>query len=276
MRAIAAAVTPTLATIGLLLAAGPQAAANSECQAAFERWAKISAARVVPQSSNGRGACVPSEDVRTGLLDGLTLARGICADATETKSLLAINQRFIASLGVCPSSENAGAGWGAKSAPSEERPRISAPIVGPAPAAPRVAPPPPRAVPPAPPPRAAVPPPPIAEPPAPPPRPAVAAPPPAPSAAAGPPPSPPCLELSPAQNGSAALVNRRCRGHTVLAVIETPGASGETVCRGYSINYTLAVRASGASAPRINYECVAGQGPCNKGRLGDMFPECDW
>ena len=82
--------------------------------------------------------------------------------------------------------------------------------------------------------------------------------------------------MAPAQNDSVALVNRRCRGHTVLAVIETPGAGGETVCRGYSINYTLAVRAPGARPPRVNYECIAGQGACNKDRLGDMFPECDW
>jgi hypothetical protein len=32
----------------------------------------------------------------------------------------------------------------------------------------------------------------------------------------------------------------------------------------------------GSGAPRINYECVASLGGCNKDRLGDMFPECDW
>jgi hypothetical protein len=94
--------------------------------------------------------------------------------------------------------------------------------------------------------------------------------------AAGPPPSPPCIDISPAQNGSFALVNQKCRGHTVLAVIETAGTGSETACRGYAINYTLALRGPPARPPRINYECVVGQGSCNKDRLGDMFPECDW
>jgi hypothetical protein len=59
-------------------------------------------------------------------------------------------------------------------------------------------------------------------------------------------------------------------------VIETRGAGGETVCKAYSINQSLAVRTSGKAPPRINHECVLSQGPCNKGRLENMFPECDW
>jgi hypothetical protein len=77
------------------------------------------------------------------------------------------------------------------------------------------------------------------------------------------------------QNDTFALVNHRCRGHTVLAVIETKSASGETLCKGYAIGQSQAVRSSSAP-PRVNYECVLSQGPCNKDRLGDMFPECDW
>jgi hypothetical protein len=98
----------------------------------------------------------------------------------------------------------------------------------------------------------------------------------------GPVPTPPCLEIvaaqsvSPEQGGNFALVNRRCRGHTVLAVIETQAATGETVCTGHTIGQGLAVRAPLATPPRINYECVSGQGSCTKERLGDMFPECDW
>jgi hypothetical protein len=78
------------------------------------------------------------------------------------------------------------------------------------------------------------------------------------------------------QDDQYSFVNRRCPGHTVLAVIEVRGASGETVCRGYAISQTLAVRAPKATPPRLNHECVLSQGPCNKSRLGDMFPECDW
>jgi hypothetical protein len=102
------------------------------------------------------------------------------------------------------------------------------------------------------------------------------------ASAPGPAPNPPCLEIvaaqsvSPAQGGNFALVNRRCRGHTVLAVIETQAATGETVCTGHAVGQGLAVRAPLATPPRINYECVSGQGPCTRERLGDMFPECDW
>lgn len=249
MRATAAAVTSTLATIGLLLALAPKAQAD-ECQEAFERWAKISAARIVPESTSVQGACVPSEDVRSSLLNGLTIAGGLCPEGSETRSILATNHRFISSLGLCASpADTVAGGWAAKAVPSDEKAWIAAPIAGPPPAAPRAAPP-PRAA-------AAVP--------------GRAA---APPAAEEAPPTPPCLEVSPAQNGGFALANRRCRGHTVLAVIETPGASGETICRGYAINYTLGIRA--AASPQVNYECVAGQGACNKERLGDMFPECDW
>jgi hypothetical protein len=87
-------------------------------------------------------------------------------------------------------------------------------------------------------------------------------------------PKPPCLEVAAPQGDVYALVNRRCKGHTVLAVIETRAASGETACKGYTIGVGVNLR--GASAPRINYECVATLGGCTKDRLGDMFPECDW
>jgi hypothetical protein len=87
-------------------------------------------------------------------------------------------------------------------------------------------------------------------------------------------PKPPCLEVAPAGGEVYALVNRRCKGHTVLAVVETRAASGETACKGYAIGVGVNLRGSGA--PRINYECVASLGACNRERLGDMFPECDW
>jgi hypothetical protein len=252
-----------LAGFALLLAFAPQAWASVECRLAFDRWAKRSSelVRAVRQGESpggdGRGACVPNEAVRTHLLDGLARAHVLCAEASpsdqtaqQTRTLLGINQSFIASLGVCSEGPNAGDGWVTKAAPAPEKPRI-------------VAPPPPKPV--------------VAAPPPAPPKPIAAAPVPAgPRPAAPPPPSPPCLEVLRGQDHQYAFVNRRCPGHTVLAVIETRGASGETVCRGYAISQTLAVRVPTATPPRINHECVMSQGPCNKSRLGDMFPECDW
>ncbi len=257
-----------LAGFGLLLAFAPQAWASVECQLAFDRWAKRSGelVRAVRQSESpggdARGACVPTEAVRTHLLDGLARAHVLCAEASpsdqtaqQTRTLLGINQSVIASLGVCRSeSADAGAGWVTKAAPAPEKPKVVAPPPPPPPPKPVVAAPPPA-----------------------PPRPVAAAPVPAGPRPATPPPSPPCLEVFRGQDDQYAFVNRRCPGHTVLAVIETRGASGETVCRGYAISQTLAVRAHKATTPpRVNHECVLSQGPCNKDRLGDMFPECDW
>ncbi|HEY7548780.1 MAG TPA: hypothetical protein VH913_04585 [Hyphomicrobiaceae bacterium] len=287
MRPPAAVCLGLAASLGLLLAVAPAVRADSDCQVAFGRWAKISGARVVPSAASGRGACLPSEEVRTGLLEGLARTRGICAESgsdqgvQQTRTLLSINEGFIASLGICTGSDgaaasaDAGGGWVTRAAPSLEKPRAAAPL----PFAPPSPPPPPRVV--------VAPAPPVAPPPPVPPRPGVfAAPAPAAPAAVapgpGPAPAPPCLEIvaaqsvSPAQGGNFALVNRRCRGYTVLAVIETQAATGETVCTGHAIGQGLTVRAPLATPPRINYECVSGQGPCTKARLGDMFPECDW
>jgi hypothetical protein len=252
-----------LATAGLLLAVAPLALADSDCQLAFERWTKQSSTylRVVPQShSQGRGACVPNEAVRKELLDGLARTRTVCAasatseNLAQTRTLLSINQGFISSLGVCDSDAAVGgAGWATKSAPAPERPVLVAPSPDP--------------------PRPVV----VAPTPAPP-KPVVVAPPPAPpkSVAAVPPPTPPCLEIAPASEDQYALVNRRCRGHTVLAVIESRSGEGETVCRGYTITQSVAVRTAKNTPPRVNHECVTGLGTCNKERLGSIFPECDW
>lgn len=85
-------------------------------------------------------------------------------------------------------------------------------------------------------------------------------------------PKPPCLEVAATQGDIHSLVNRRCKGHTVLAVIETRAASGDTTCKGYTVGVGVNVKGT----PRVNYECVATVGGCNKDRLGNMFPECDW
>lgn len=270
----------TGSSLWLLLVVAARAWASNDCQIAFEKWAMLSSAfvRVVPASeshgADGRGACVPTEAVRKDLLDGLARTRGACAEllsstdqsARQTRTLLSINQSFIASLAVCGTiSADSGADWTTRSAPAPEKPRVAAPL--PAPREPVVA------APPVAPPRPVV----VTPPPAPP-RPVVVAPPAVlqkPEVAA-PPPTPPCLEIQRAKDELYALVNRRCRGHAVLAVIETRGSGGETVCRGHTISDSLPVRTSKNAPPRVNYECVLSQGPCNKGRLGNMFPECDW
>lgn len=246
----------TMAGLALLIMVAPEASAN-DCQLALESWTRLSATRLrlVPQSEGrsaaAHGACVSTEAVRSELLEGLARARALCAqvsgDQSMQQTLVNINQTFITSLAVCqPAGAGADAGWVTKSAPGREKPMIAAPPPPPPPA----------------PPRPVV----AAPPPAPPPKPAIGT----------PPPTPPCLEISGGKDDQYVLVNRRCRGHTVLAVIETPGAKGgETVCKGYTISQGLAVR-SPRETPRVNYECLASQGSCNKDRLGGMFPECDW
>jgi hypothetical protein len=254
MRAFSAAGSALLTlALGLALAKGAGAQTGSDCQLAFEKWAAISTTRVVPRGSDERGGCIPSEEARRDLLEGLSRARAICAEVTstdqsiqQTRTMLYINQNFINGLGICPPSDTTTAAAGSWSAKATANP-----------------------LPPPPPPQAAAP---LPAPP----RPAVIPPPAAPkTAAAAPPPTPPCIEMSRAQNDSYALVNRRCSGHTVLAVVETRSAKGEIECRAYTVNHSLAVPAPTAP-PRINYECVASQATCNKDRLGDMFPECEW
>lgn len=232
--------------LGAALAIAPLAWAQSDCQQAFERWTKLSSARVrvVSRSESQKGGCIPTEAMRQELLAALARTKSLCADADQgaTRTMLDINRTFISSLVVCRSdTADTPPDWTTKAAPAPEQPKVAAPL----PAAPPPVPP---------------------KPPPAPPKPVVVA----------PPPTPPCLEISPRSEEQFALVNRRCRGHTVLAVIETRGAGGETVCKGYSINQSLAIRTPGKAPPRINHECVLSQGPCNKGRLEGMFPECDW
>jgi hypothetical protein len=170
---------------------------------------------------------------------------------------MSINQGFISSLGVCASeSADAGDGWATKAAPALEKPpKIAAPLPPAAPSpAPKTAGPRPSVIAP--------------------PKPAVAAPLAVAPKADAATPKPPCLEIAAAQGDIYPLINRGCKGHTVLAVIETRAASGATACKGYTIGAGVNVR--GAATPRINYECVANRGSCNKNHLGDMFPECDW
>jgi hypothetical protein len=260
MHARPASAAATAAALGLLLAVSERSSAQTDCQATFEKWAQMSNAQVRRvQDAGGAGACIPSEAARRSLLDALERASSLCGDSSNaslqpTRTLISINQSFITSLSLCQTeSANANDGWSSKTAPDAEAPpKIAAPLAPPKPptvtGGPR-----PAVIAPAP------------------PKPAVVTPPKETATAA---PKPPCLEVAAPQGDVYALVNRRCKGHTVLAVIETRAASGETTCKGYSVGVGVNLR--GAAAPRINYECVASLGGCNKERLGDMFPECDW
>jgi hypothetical protein len=261
MRTLTAAATSAIALLGALLAFAPQPRAD-DCQTAFEQWSRMSSThvRVDGQAVNGRGACIANEAARKELLDGLGHARASCGDGSsdpstqQTRTLLNINQSFVSALVLCPGSQGtsadtgtgtgtgagSGDGWAAKAAAAPQ-------LTTPAPTAPKAV---------------------AATPVFGGPRPSVTAP------ATTTAPTPPCLEISQSPSEGFALVNRRCRGHTVLAVVETRDPGGETACKGYTISQSQAVRA--AAPPKINYECVSAQGACNKDRLGDMFPECDW
>jgi hypothetical protein len=258
MRASAAAAAAIAAALGLS-AVAERTWAQGDCQAAFAKWAKLSSAQVRPlQEAGGRGACIPNEAVRRSLLDALTRAGGLCGDSSDaslqpTRTLISINHSFIASLSVCRTeSADAEDGWSSKTAPEKAPPKLAAPLTPPTPptmtGGPR-----PSVITPAP------------------PKPVATTPP---KETATPAPKPPCLEVAATQGDVYSFINRRCKGHTVLAVIETRDAAGDTACKGYTIG--VGVNLKGASTPRVNYECVATVGGCNKDRLGDMFPECDW
>jgi hypothetical protein len=72
------------------------------------------------------------------------------------------------------------------------------------------------------------------------------------------------------------ISNRSCGGNTVLAIVETRGASGEVECRAHAIGQSMTVRSLHNTPPQVNHECLWSQGTCNKDHLDGMFPECDW
>jgi hypothetical protein len=174
-----------------------------------------------PRGGEGdRGACVATEDVRKELLNGLVRARALCeaesslldASPQQTKSMIDINENFIAALPVCRT-EPAQKEWDTKASPQPTERRAA---------------------------------------------------------------SPPCLRISPSRPGEFALVNRRCAGESVLAVIEILDDSGKAECKVYTIGRRLTLRAKNNVPPRVNHECILNQERCNKDRVGSMFPECDW
>jgi hypothetical protein len=313
MRAPGAAATAAAAAAAIpaalaLLLSADRAWAQGDCQAAFAKWAQQSnvLVRPVPEGS-ARGACIPSEAARRSLLDALSRTRGLCSDSSDdslqpTRTLISINQTFISSLSICRGAVTAerpekvekdddGGGWGIKTEKAP-LPKVAAPLAR----SPEKAvkdddgggwgvktekAPLPKVAAPLPPPTS--PPPSLAPPVTSGPRPSIISPKPvvvAPPVAqpkverGGGAPKPPCLEAAAVSGDLHSFINRRCKGHTVLAVIETRSSSGETTCRGYSVG--SGVNLKGASPPRISYECVANAGGCSRERLGDMFPECDW
>jgi hypothetical protein len=218
-RAIAAR---ALAIHFLILCVLPATVVARECQTAFEAWVKLSERTLQkPRGGEGdRGACVATEDVRKELLNGLVRARALCeaesslldASPQQTKSMIDINENFIAALPVCRT-EPAQKEWDTKASPQPTERRAA---------------------------------------------------------------SPPCLRISPSRPGEFALVNRRCAGESVLAVIEILDDSGKAECKVYTIGRRLTLRAKNNVPPRVNHECILNQERCNKDRVGSMFPECDW
>jgi hypothetical protein len=232
---------------------GPDTAAASECQAGFERWSKLSQARVRlqgraaggSQRSPSQAACAPGEGVRQELLKALARVRARCNEAASdpvapaTRTMIEINEGFIRSLPLCRAEE-------------------AAPGAAPKPAA---ASPPPSSTPPAATPAVSVP--------------------PASAPAASPEAEPDgplrrCLYVTRISRERYALSNRWCGGNTVLAIVETRGASGEIECRAHAIGQRATVRSLNNAAPQINHECLWSQGNCTKDNLDSMFPECDW
>ena len=267
----------TCATLAmaLLLSVVAELAAASECQSSFEAWVKLSESILRDQQrrqANGTSGCVPSETVRKELLDRLARCLEQCnassssdASPQQTKTLININGSLIAALPLCRTdAEEKGTDWITKHSPVPSQGPVPAPSVAAPPQ--QAAPAPPIPAPsqrPAPAPSVAAP----AQRPAP--APPIAAP------TQRPVPVPPCLQLSQLPREQYALINRGCTGYSVLAVVETPVASGKTECKSYVIRDKLTLRAVAGAQPRVNHECVLNQVLCTKNHIGNMFPECD-
>lgn len=86
----------------------------------------------------------------------------------------------------------------------------------------------------------------------------------------------PCLQVTAAAEGTYSLTNSRCRGQTVLAVVERTLPSGKTECRGQTIEKQLQVEAPVSAPPQLNYQCILNSSDCTQERLSALFPECDW
>jgi hypothetical protein len=262
--------------MALLLSVVAELAVASECQTSFEAWVKLSETRLHDQQqrqANGANACVPSETVRKELLDGLARCLELCkaswsspdTSPQQTKMMIDVNESLIAALPLCRTdAEERGADWMTKASPVPSQGPVPAPSVAAPPQHPAPAPPIPAPTQrPAPAPSVAAP----AQRPAP--APPITAP------TQRPVPTPPCLQLSQLPREQYALINRGCTGYSVLAVVETPVASGKTECKSYIIRDKLTLRVATGTMPRVNHECVLNQVLCTKNHIGNMFPECD-
>jgi hypothetical protein len=248
----AAAVLLT-ALVAWLATAGPSRA-QSECVGAFERWSKLSASRTrTQQAAGGQEACLQSEGVRADLLQALARARSVCDAALDqssrqTKDMIDINASAIGTVAICrvepvPAREQPVRELPIREQPARQQPVREQPI---------------REQP-------------VREQ----------------SAAARPVEPEPapvrqklrqrvCLDVSQAAPDRFVLANQKCRGRSVLVVIEKRGASGRIECKGYAISRQLTIATLRDARPHINYECLLDEGGCNKAQVATIFPECDW
>ena len=206
--------------------------------ASHEGMSEAQRRNLPPEEACVRGPATPGE-----LLAGLARAKAQCAGASayddaaqQSKIMININESFMTAILSCPDAAPP-PDWTTRVAP---------------------APPPP---PPAPPPRA------IAEP-----RPAAPVAPPAPPVRAN---ALPCVEILRAAANRYTVANSRCRGSTVLAVIEKRGPTGATDCKVHTITGAASVPTLTDARPQINFECILAQGKCTRQHVASMFPECD-
>jgi hypothetical protein len=240
-----------LAALALLLGTASTSHAQGECAGAFERWSKLSAARTRAQTvASGQEACLPSEAVRADLLQALGKARSICDAAPFsdqsvklTKEMIDINASAISMVAVCRAEPAPAKEHPVREQPIREQPIREQPV---------------REQP-------------VRE------QPAVAR-------AIEPEPAPArqrvrqrvCLDVSQAAPERFVFANYKCRGRSVLVVIEKKGPSGRIDCKGYAISRQLTVATLRDARPHINYECLLDEGGCNKAHVASIFPECDW
>jgi hypothetical protein len=103
-----------LVAFAALLGSASGARAQTDCTAAFEKWSKLSTARLRMQNVEDaagtprREPCMLSQDVRVELQQALARARSICEQAPwldqyakQTKEMIDINANFIGSVPLC-------------------------------------------------------------------------------------------------------------------------------------------------------------------------------
>jgi hypothetical protein len=227
------------------------AAGAGECQVAFEKWSKLSQSRVrmqnfatssaLPAVGDKRPpsqACAPGDGARQELLRALTRVRAKCDELPSDPVAPATKTMIDINEGFIRALPlcREEAAAVTKAAPAPPPTAVPAAAAGPAVAAA-----------------------------------------PAPSALAQPEGSlRRCLQVLRVAPERYTLSNRWCGGSTVLAIVETRGASGEVECKAHAIGQSMTVRSLSNSPPQVNHECLWSQGNCTKDHLDGMFPECDW